>query len=516
MAQTISDNILQPSAPDTNKRSLTGFTNLQSILDANRNNRLGETIGSGVQSQANQLNTDVNKSQQDFKNQSDANNLNTSENQQFVQNTLQNPVNLNQNALDRFSKIRDALYSGPTTLANADQLSGEAQNIGNIGQSIGSAGGRMGLLQRFVGNPNYTSGQQQLDTLLLGQTGAPQLAEARRSALAAQASTNNAMNTAQVQGQENQNKANEIATQTQNQLGQATNTFNTNLQNKATQLNTDEKQLLTDTVNSLGKGGNGVIPKEIADKLGLKEGTNLYNIDPEQLQQFISVDPNKAATQYNATSDAEKQQIAAYNTLAGGKLAPDIQSIYDQYSLNNTIPQYDANGALITQNPQIQNMINNAKADYNERNQGFQESFKNANQTMNDINQYVNNNDLLREFPDRLQQGIKEEQGRNVAVPANILSNQALLSNLSNQNGADTLNRLIQAGIIQNPETPGKGISPETLQFLKDTNLTPYGTELSGKALEQSDAKSKLSSLQDQFNQFNEKYTPDRTLKYKV
>ena len=64
MAQTIDDTAKQPD-----KRSGTGFTNLQNMMDANQNNKLGSAVSSGVAGQFNQAKDSLGQAQGQFQQQ---------------------------------------------------------------------------------------------------------------------------------------------------------------------------------------------------------------------------------------------------------------------------------------------------------------------------------------------------------------------------------------------------------------------------------------------------------------
>ena len=114
-----------------------------------------------------------------------------------------------QGDITKFGQYLQGGYSGPQQLNNYQGLIGQAQNLQNVGRNVQSQGGLQSLLQQYVGGSGggYNRGEQSLDTLLLGQTGGPQLqniakttqnigqvpqnAEAQAEALAATTGTQN-------------------------------------------------------------------------------------------------------------------------------------------------------------------------------------------------------------------------------------------------------------------------------------------------------------------------------------
>ena len=172
------------SQPARNRQQGSGFTNLQRVMGANQNNRLGQTVGQGIQGTQQKYGQNVQQSGQQFGQQAGAARLDTEQNRQYVQNTLgnaiQDPTKVGQAEYDQFGNLRAGKYAGPQDLQNYSELQAQAQDVGQLGDLTRSAGGRQALLQRFIGgNKGYTQGQQNLDTLLLGQSGQNQLAQAR-------------------------------------------------------------------------------------------------------------------------------------------------------------------------------------------------------------------------------------------------------------------------------------------------------------------------------------------------
>src|ERR1035437_3464744 len=80
-----------------------------------------------------------------------------------------------------FAKFMQGNYAGPTQLNNYGALQAQGQNLQGLGQNLNTQGGLQSLLQQYVGGNNYNQGEQGLDTLLLGQTGKPQLQNITRS-----------------------------------------------------------------------------------------------------------------------------------------------------------------------------------------------------------------------------------------------------------------------------------------------------------------------------------------------
>lgn len=184
----------------------TGFTNIQSIIKANQGNRLGQTVAGGVQGQAGQVRQDIQQAGQKFGQQVAQNKLGEQD-QQAAQGLVQKAQNLgagqqlSEQELAQGQKFLQGAYQGPRDIQNSAQLTGRAAETEQLGKLGSSAEGRQGLLQRFVGAPQYSFGQQKLDNLLLGAN-RDALSKARAATRGVSEQAQGAIDTARAQGQE--------------------------------------------------------------------------------------------------------------------------------------------------------------------------------------------------------------------------------------------------------------------------------------------------------------------------
>jgi hypothetical protein len=149
----------------------TGFTNIQRVIGASQGNKLGSAVTSGVQKVGQNVKQNIAQSGQKFQQGVQGAQLNTQQNQQQSSGLVDRAAagqNLSQQDLDQAETFRRGDYKGPMELENAAQLAGQGVEAETLGRLGSTAGGRQGLLQRFVGAPQYSAGQQKLDTLLLG------------------------------------------------------------------------------------------------------------------------------------------------------------------------------------------------------------------------------------------------------------------------------------------------------------------------------------------------------------
>ena len=232
MAITVQDKDLdtanQPNQPKTQARPQgTGFTNIQRVMQANTGNKVGQAVQSGVTQQAQQAKQGLTAAQQAFGQQIDAQRQQQTQNKQLVEQTLQDPTQAlgdseqAKNLQSQFANIRAGQYTGPTQLQDANRVQAQAQQAEQLGRQAGTEGGRIGLLQQFVGGPQYTQGQQRLDSLLFGagDQGAKQAIRKETAGLGRMA--DQGARTAEAIAQSEQGRARALGEETTQRLGKA-------------------------------------------------------------------------------------------------------------------------------------------------------------------------------------------------------------------------------------------------------------------------------------------------------
>lgn len=293
-------------ATERNRRG-TGFTNIGKTINANSGNRLGSTVQSGVQNKAQEVKTGLEQTQSGFNQEAQTNRIGTEQDTQERETILNkfNPTenqqfqDVNDEEVNKFDRFRSGLYKGPQTL-NQDktqQLRGKAQQAQSLGNMTQSTGGRQELLKQFVGGKDYTRGQQQLDNLLLGQTGANQLKQSRRSTLGLGQNINEAEQGAAEQAKQYGREAENFAQQTNTKLSDMFSTRDTELENTA-------KQRL---------GSAEEFQNRILDKLSKEE----YLTDEEISQLGLS--PEEAA-QLGALQDISGAKFLRSATVSGKQI----------------------------------------------------------------------------------------------------------------------------------------------------------------------------------------------------
>lgn len=320
-----------PSNPNQQKGS--GYTNIQRVLQANQGNQLGQAVGGGIEQAGQQAQNNLQNAQNQFQQQTNQNQFNTSGNKQLVQDVLANPEQyVSGQQGSQFSKLITGQYGGPQGLQNSQQLQSQAADVNQLNQAIGSQGGKYGLLQRFVGNPQYTGGQQTLDALLLGQKGNQQdLIKARNATSGLYPQIQNSITGAQAQGQQASNQAKQFGQGVQNQFGQTVGDINSKLQNTAfTSQQARDKQYN----DAIGRLQSGTITQADADLLGLTQGQQVTGDVLQNIGQYLQENPLKASAQ-NVASAQDYARLNALQQLAGNAAPASAQNILGTFAGQN-------------------------------------------------------------------------------------------------------------------------------------------------------------------------------------
>lgn len=346
----------QPQPQNVFKPKSSGFTNLNRVLGANKQNQLGSTIQSGVQNISNKTQQQTQGAQQNFAKdigqavgdiqagQKAKENLS---NLDFSKENTQQASQLQDTAQQYGQNIQNLQkgYHGPQGLQNADQLQGQAEGLQQTGQGLLSSGGRQAALQRFINaGPNYTQGKQRLDTMLLGQN-EDALRQARRSALSAAQETGQAIDTAAQQGLATGQQYGTVNQDLVNSLQKAGQGLQTGLTSRAAEKNA-EAQKIEDIRKRLGasKEGEGALTQEDLDFIQNKVlggSTDVYNMSPDQIATLFTANPT-----FGMKDVASQSDVASRNALAQmlGKrpedMLPDLNQLPGQqkrtYSVDNS------------------------------------------------------------------------------------------------------------------------------------------------------------------------------------
>lgn len=344
-----------------NQQKGTGYTNIQRVLQANTGNQLGQAVGQGIQQAGQQTQQALGQQQQQFQQQTGQAQFNTDANNQLIQRGLSDPTSLSPQEQQQFQTLISGQYQGPQGLANTNQLQAQAANVGQLTQGLGTAGGRMGVLQQIVGNPQYTQGQAGLDQLLLGKQGGGALAQAKQAVAKIPGQINQATQGAQAQGQEQTGQAQGFGTDTQGKFGTAVTNLNQQLTDQATKAQSQRDADYQKAVQDLQ---SGTISQKEADLLGLSAGQQLTGNALSNVGQFLTEDPTKASAQ-NIASAQQYATIDALRKLGGNYSPQDAQAILGQYSgQNDQAGKFAANPAFTADKSGFQSAANAQMQNY--------------------------------------------------------------------------------------------------------------------------------------------------------
>lgn len=367
----------QPNqAQPNNQRQGTGFTNLNKVIGINQGNKLGAAIGQGIGGQVQQTKQAVDQSQQDFNQAASKSRYDTDENKQKVQTVINDPTQIDDSQRQDIKTFRSGKYEGPTELQN-QQLGNQAASVQSLSNLGGSAGGRAALLQRFVGNADYNQGKQKLDSLLLGQSGGQELAQARRDASGLvqdyNKASDSAKQTADLYANQNKQFAKDVDTSITGKQSQITDAINQRLSGYE-QLDAQKKGAFDALSNQLQSGQIGAdeaLSTLSGDALlNPEQKKNLLNVYAKSLQNGVGVDQAlKNALSYQQAQNltfmgtAEEQELKNINALSGLMEKGDVHDIAnkgDAYQAGTLTFDQDAASRNIDANKKLlSNMLLN-------------------------------------------------------------------------------------------------------------------------------------------------------------
>ena len=156
------------------QRTGSGFTNLQRYIQSNQN--VGQKIGQqAVQPTAGRVQQQTQQTRQAVETKIAPEEQRYQQAGTTVQQALQDPTQFaaDQSNVDRFAQYRKGEVGyDPSAVGQQTQQLAQGQDVSNLqqmGQLAQSGAGRFQLLKQAVSSPQYTSGQQKLDALILSQ-----------------------------------------------------------------------------------------------------------------------------------------------------------------------------------------------------------------------------------------------------------------------------------------------------------------------------------------------------------
>lgn len=319
------------------RKSGSGFTNLQKILKANKNNKLGTTLISGVGGAVDKAKGSIAGAQGKFQGQLDESRQAQADDKSFKENLFgrldSSPTSVGKEDIDKFLAIGKAQYEGPTGIQEPSQLTGQADEAEGLGNLAGSRGGRVELLRRFAtqgSRPQYTRSKQALDELYLAGSG-DQLNQIRRSSQGIGDKARSTINLARAAGDQNARAFTE-------QQGK----FKQDLESKQSADFGSANQRLRDAVSAKNQAYqaklNSFDPQAMATLGVTTKRDDLYGVSPFSSRYYQATqDP----TISNISSPEERAKLAALQQLSGKESTIDMNAAaYDP----NNIATFDAEG----------------------------------------------------------------------------------------------------------------------------------------------------------------------------
>ena len=341
MANTLQTNNQNPQTtaltPSAQKQQGTGYTNLQSILNANNGSALGQNLTNNVNQNVASTVGNIQGANNQFGQQTSAEQNRISQLQGGAQNALNQVINapgttqananlVNPNDVSAYTNYNNTSYQGPQGISNLSGLQNQQTNSQNYAGLLGSQGGQQQLLRTFVNQPNYTNSEQNLDSLILGtQPIQNNLKQARSQALQqlSQNNVNNLNTSAQQQAQLNAQALGQGQQQLQQQTANTTQGINSAIQSQLAGLRGITKQQ-TDEYNNLNTGnynaavdanGNPILsPQQVAILTSQAAKSGLINP-----QSYFSQTNGGGydLTNAGAANNTQAAQLAALAQLTG-------------------------------------------------------------------------------------------------------------------------------------------------------------------------------------------------------
>lgn len=351
------------------------YTNLQSYLSVNKDQagQLGQRIATNITTQANDAKAQLSSADEQFKNQvnqGSINNINTAKSD--ADNIVKDAVTKNtvgNDQLGRFKELRDASYKGPTSLLDNNELyQSTANKVNKANESSrlsATDDGRYTLLSQMFGRPNYSTGEKRLDNLLVSASdeGKAALKDASNSTLGLEDNFKALQDNAQTFANQRKQQTDEIRNYAKGLVDTEEQAFKDSITKRLNETNANNSAL----VNRLKQDvTDSELDAETLEKLGLSEGTNLYNVN---LGDFLTSTGTNATKEQVATRD----EFARYNALA------QLAGVDPTFLNNQFIDQSGTYSPYNFDSSRLINEIAASKAGYESQISNLNSQIQNAN-----------------------------------------------------------------------------------------------------------------------------------------
>ena len=474
--------------PNRRNISGSGFTNLQRILQASKANRLGQTVSSGIQQAGQAARGSLQQAGSQFQQQVGTEQQRQAQEQERANRVLGDVSKASEEDINAFEGIRGGQSKGPMDIANADELNQKAQEAERLGKSTGSETGRLGLLQRYVGGGRrYTGGQQSVDALLLGQTGADKLKQSRRGTFGLGQQAQKQQIGAQAMGKELSSGAKGLAERTIQGLGEGATKFDVDMEAKrvAEQANLGTRQ---DEIRKQLEAGE--VEQNVYDSLGLGDNAQLYRTN---LTDYYKPRQN-IATKENVMGQEDFNKIQALRKLSGQSLTGDASKVLAQYSDPTQVGEFGKAGVFDFDKEALKDAINRESAAYHsvadpqEAEKAKWSGF--LNNTM-----YNRDYSPLAKFKTDISKGVEslkraislsdKAQGGQVIIPPEDIFNKEFRYD-SYANSPEQALRMYGFTLppgMDDPYSSLKNLANKDLTKMNDREMVDFGKQLSSYAL---------------------------------
>lgn len=328
MAETIQNSGMSLQPKEKQKQG-TGYTNIQRVLGANVGSKLGSAVKTGIQQQAQGVQQQTQQAKSQFEMGVAQGRLDTDEAKaarEAAIKRLSGPgyTGPSEEEIQQFSKFRSGQYSGPKSIENEQELLSKAADVSGMARGLGTAEGRQGILQQYVGqSPSYSAGKSAIDQLLLGRS-AEDIKAARAAAMGLGRNTYQNIASAREAGKAAERSSAAFGQETAQRLAQEQNLLDETITRemedaqRAESRRVGELQKIINQMSSSGnvkqatRGATGIDAQlsalEKAGLLGQNELTNL-----KQTVSGIQQAQNKARNDYFINVLNNKIQSAAKN-----------------------------------------------------------------------------------------------------------------------------------------------------------------------------------------------------------